>query len=181
MITFSSGLICLYDARNSFNYLGDVEKDAQRFSFASQNFIQARILEPKDSHRDPIYQRQQDIGPISLSGNPTMDLLNEHSGGNVLRTQVKVITSTSPNVLRLQVIEIKGNKIVTTPVVQYVIDDGKITGFDIHASKDYVIVTGNKGKAYIFRIETGELRGTIKIPLHAKGCSVDPSGLYFII
>ena len=72
-----------------------------------------------------------------------MDLLNEHSGGNVLRTQVKVITSTSPNVLRLQVIEIKGNKIVTTPVVQYVIVDGKITGFDIHASKDYVIITGN--------------------------------------
>lgn len=66
-------------------------------------------------------------------------------------------------------------------MVQYVIEEGRITGFDVHASGAYVVVTGNKGKAYIFRIETGELRGTIKLPLHAKGCCVDPSGLYFVV
>ena len=33
----------------------------------------------------------------------------------------------------------------------------------------------------MFRIDTGELRGTIKVPLHAKGCIVDPSGLYVLI
>lgn len=178
VITFSSGLICLYDVRNSYNYLGDIEKDAQRFSFASQNFVQARILEAKDQHRDPLLSRQQDIGP-SLAH--TLDALNEHSGTSVLKSQLKVITSTSPNCLRLQVIEVKGNKTITTPVVQYVIDEGRITGFDVHPSKDYLLVTSSKGKAYIFRIETGELRGTIKLPLHAQGCSIDPSGLYFLV
>jgi hypothetical protein len=54
LITFSSGLICIYDAKNSFNYLGDIEKDAQRFSYASQAFVQARILEPRGQHRDPL-------------------------------------------------------------------------------------------------------------------------------
>jgi hypothetical protein len=33
----------------------------------------------------------------------------------------------------------------------------------------------------MFRIDTGELRGTIKIPLHANGCLIDPSGLYVVI
>lgn len=57
LVTFASGLICLYDARNSYNYLGDVERDAQRFSFASQHFIQARLLEGREGHRDPLYSR----------------------------------------------------------------------------------------------------------------------------
>lgn len=33
----------------------------------------------------------------------------------------------------------------------------------------------------MFRIDTGELRGTITVPLHAENCHVDPSGLYVFI
>jgi hypothetical protein len=33
----------------------------------------------------------------------------------------------------------------------------------------------------VYRVDTGELRGTIKAPLHAKGCVIDPSGLYVLI
>lgn len=56
-----------------------------------------------------------------------------------------------------------------------------MTGFDIHPSKDYVLVTSSQGKIFMFRIDTGELRGTIKIPMHANGCLIDPSGLYVVI
>lgn len=66
-------------------------------------------------------------------------------------------------------------------LVQYFISEGRISGFDLHPSKDYLIVTSNRGKIYIYRIETGELRGTIQIPDHAQGCIVDPSGLYVVI
>ena len=65
--------------------------------------------------------------------------------------------------------------------MQYFVNDGKVTGYDIHPSKDYVLITTSKGKIYIFRIDTGELRGTIDIPLHARGCLIDPSGLYVVI
>ena len=34
---------------------------------------------------------------------------------------------------------------------------------------------------YVFRIDTGELRGTIDVPLHAQGCLIDPSGLYVVV
>lgn len=52
-------------------------------------------------------------------------------------------------------------------LVQYFIAEGRIAGFDIHPSKDYLLVTSNKGKVYVFRVETGELRGTICVPQHA--------------
>ena len=68
-----------------------------------------------------------------------------------------------------------------TPLTQFFIDSGKITGFDIHPSKDYILITSSKGKIYVFRIDTGELRGTIDIPLHAQDCVVDPSGLYVVV
>jgi len=64
---------------------------------------------------------------------------------------------------------------------QFIVNEGKVTGFDIHPSKDYVLVTSSQGKIFMFRIDTGELRGTIKIPLHANGCLIDPSGLYVVI
>lgn len=51
----------------------------------------------------------------------------------------------------------------------------------MHPSKDYILVTSNKGKIYVFRIDTGELRGTIKIPTNSSGCLIDPSGLYVLI
>ena len=56
-----------------------------------------------------------------------------------------------------------------------------MTGFDIHPSKDYLLVTSSKGRIYVFRIDTGELRGTVKIPLNASSCVIDPSGLYVIV
>ena len=54
-----------------------------------------------------------------------------------------------------------------TPMAQFFIDEGKISGFEIHPSKDYILVTSSRGKVYVFRIDTGELRGTIDVPLHA--------------
>ena len=33
----------------------------------------------------------------------------------------------------------------------------------------------------MFRLDTGELRGTIKTPSHARGCLIDPSGLYVLV
>ena len=61
------------------------------------------------------------------------------------------------------------------------ISEGKVTGFDLHPSGDYLLATSSKGRIYVFRIDTGELRGTIKIPLNASGCHTDPSGLYVIV
>lgn len=60
-------------------------------------------------------------------------------------------------------------------------DEGRISGFDIHPSGDYLLVTSTHGKIYVFRIDTGELRGTISVPMHSKDCLIDPSGLYVIV
>jgi WD40 repeat protein len=61
------------------------------------------------------------------------------------------------------------------------ISDGKVAAFDVHPNNDYLLVTSTKGRIYVFRIDTGELRGTIKIPLNSTGCTVDPSGLYVLV
>lgn len=77
--------------------------------------------------------------------------------------------------------EIKGAKLHKTPLTQFIIEEGRISGFDVHPSKDYVVITSNAGRVYVFRIDTGELRGSIVVPLHAKGCVIDPSGLYVVV
>lgn len=87
----------------------------------------------------------------------------------------------TPNQIQMQLVDVKGNKLTKSSLCQYVISEGKITGFDVHPSKDYLLITSSKGRIYVFRIDTGELRGTIKVPLNASGCQIDPSGLYVLV
>jgi WD40 repeat protein len=81
----------------------------------------------------------------------------------------------------MQLVDVKGSKLTRSPLCNYVISEGKVTGFALHPSGDYLLVTSSKGRIYVFRIDTGELRGTIRIPLNASGCETDPSGLYVIV
>ena len=64
-------------------------------------------------------------------------------------------------------IEITDGVMQKTKLNDFLIADGRVTGVDIHPSKDYLLITSNKGRIYLFRIDTGELRGCIQIPLHA--------------
>jgi WD40 repeat protein len=73
----------------------------------------------------------------------------------------RVVSTTSPNCVSVSQIDIKGSKMNKTPLSQFIIDEGKIAGFDVHPSKDYLLVTSTQGRIYVFRIDTGELRGTI--------------------
>lgn len=61
------------------------------------------------------------------------------------------------------------------------ISEGKVNGFDVHPSGDYILITSSKGRIFVFRVDTGELRGTIKVPMNCTGCLIDPSGLYVCI
>lgn len=36
-----------------------------------------------------------------------------------------------------------------------------MNGFDVHPSGDYILITSSKGRIFVFRVDTGELRGTI--------------------
>jgi hypothetical protein len=36
IVAFESGLICCYDVKNSYNFVGHIERDAQRFCYSSQ-------------------------------------------------------------------------------------------------------------------------------------------------
>ena len=112
-----------------------------------------------------------------------------NSYGNVMQnsnimgahgTSLKVLSLVSPNQVSLQLIDIKGSRLARSKLNQFVISEGKVTGFDIHPSNDYLLVTSSKGRIYVYRIDTGELRGTVKVPLNSSDCLVDPSGLYVL-
>jgi hypothetical protein len=54
-------------------------------------------------------------------------------------------------------------------------------GYDLHPSKEYILMLSDKGFVAIYKLQTGELRGKINVPACSRGLSVDPSGLYFVI
>lgn len=94
-------------------------------------------------------------------------LINHFKPVNQQETKFSVFSLRGPNCIKQQLVEVKDNRLGVTTLTQFFIDAGKISGFDIHPSKDYILITSTKGKIYVFRIDTGELRGTIDVPLHA--------------
>jgi WD40 repeat protein len=81
----------------------------------------------------------------------------------------------------MQLVDLKGSRLSNSGLCKYVVNEGKITGYALHPSGDYLLVTSSRGKIYVFRLDTGELRGTIKIPINASDCLIDPSGLYVVV
>lgn len=156
VVTFESGQIGLYDVKSSFSWLGNVETGSGQ-STHSHSLVVERQVNQVHSDVYATLQSQQ-VG-----------------------TSFKVFSMTAPNCIRAQLVDVKDARMTKSQLVQYFIAEGKITGFDLHPSKDYILITSNRGKVYLYRIETGELRGTISIPLHAQGCLVDPAGLYVVV
>ena len=94
-------------------------------------------------------------------------LINQFRPVTNLESKFSVFSLRGPNCVKQQLVEVKDNRLGLTPLTLFFIDDGKVSGFDIHPSMDYIMITSSKGKIYVFRIDTGELRGTIDVPLHA--------------
>ena len=208
VVTFSSGIVSLYDIRNSFNWIGDAaDSDFAKFNTQTaggslSNVVQTKVLETapqwagnqtanqlreRNQVTSRLTQPVQDEHPYSVSGsyftegNATRPMSTTSQHFSSYSSNLKVFCLQTPNQVTMQLVDIKGTKVTRSALCSYVISDGKVTGFDLHPSKDYLIVTSSKGRIYVFRIDTGELRGTIKVPLNASGCHVDPSGLYVLI
>lgn len=107
------------------------------------------------------HQRIQDEKPMYLTNE------NSYISNASYLSSFRILSTISPNSISLQNITIKGQKLQRTTQSLFTIDEGKVVGFDVHPSGDYLLVTSNQGRIYLYRIDTGELRGTIKIPLHA--------------
>jgi WD40 repeat protein len=152
-----------YDVRGGFTWLGDIEKAVPRIGQISTSTL-SKIIE-------------RNMSSDSYGGH----LINQFRPVTTLESKFSVFSLRGPNCVKQQLVEVKDNRLGLTPLTQFFIDDGKVSGFDIHPSNDYIMITSSKGKIYVFRIDTGELRGTIDVPLHAQGCLIDPSGLYVVV
>jgi len=84
VITFESGLISAYDVKASFTWLGDIEKDAQRFTYQALVTGSAKVLEkpPASDGR--------------LTGTGIAPFSNQSVG-----TQFRVFSVTAPNCVQL--------------------------------------------------------------------------------
>lgn len=125
------------------------------------------------------FPRIQDEKPIYM--NTSFDHSMNNTSSISFSSSFRVLITTASNCINLYQVHIKGNRLNKTVLQQFIIDEGKVSGFDVHPSGDYLLVTSTHGRIFLYRIDTGELRGTIKIPLHAKECLIDPSGLYVIV
>lgn len=75
----------------------------------------------------------------------------------------------------------KGNGVLSALALNMFTVEGLVFGFDMHPSKDYVLVLSSYGLVYIFKMQTTEIRARISVPPFSRILKVDKSGLYFAI
>ena len=98
--------------KNSFNLVGHIEKDAQRFCYSNQLQIQLKVIEDRKQHTQ--------YGDLMNSNS-----FDSYSGGfNVSNTlkvpafqsSFRVVSTTSPNCVSVTQIDIRGSKLHKTPL-----------------------------------------------------------------
>ncbi|EAR95021.3 hypothetical protein TTHERM_00518530 (macronuclear) [Tetrahymena thermophila SB210] len=96
--------------------------------------------------------------------------------------QFLVIATNTHNQMRLHSVQINVlDDSVTGMALMIYQTEGRITGCDIHPSREYILILDDIGFAYLYKIRSGELRGRIEVPQFSSNVSIDPSGLYFAI
>lgn len=96
-------------------------------------------------------------------------------------TTLQIISLGGPSKLvlsRVQLVEGESPKL--HHIMHYTAVEGRFTGYALHPSFDYIVGVTNQSRAYVFKLQNGECRGSIKLPYpDCLRCAVDPSGLYF--
>lgn len=90
---------------------------------------------------------------------------------------IKAATLKDACSIQLQVFEAIEGELERTHFNLFPIE-GKSTGFEIHSSGMFLLVTTNTGAVYIYNIDNSEIAGIIETDIGARGCILDPSGLY---
>lgn len=112
-------------------------------------------------------------GPQNISQHAGKHGHGYNSGHNF-----RIVSLHSPCSLRLQAFDAE----YRTKLFQCSYElDGVVAGFEIHPSNEYLIAISDQGFFYIFKLETGELRGKVPIMSDPLGIAIDPSGLYLAV
>ena len=159
LIVFADGACSVFDT--SLEYLASIEKpfkrDISSLSKETVVSLKARILDNSSVE-------------IAQSGRANQGLNNAHN--------FRIVTLHSPSSLRLQAFD--GEYKTKLFQCSYELE-GLVAGFEIHPSNEYLIAISDQGFFYIFKLETGELRGKVPIMSDPLGISIDPSGLYMAV
>lgn len=159
IITFVDGSCSVFDT--SLEFLASIERPFKRdvvsLSKETKESLKARILDSQNT--------------FSHQGSKVNQGYN--SGHNF-----RILSLHSPCSLRLQAFDAE----YRTKLFQCSYElDGAVAGYEIHPSKEYLIAISDQGFFYIFKIETGELRGKVPIMSDPLGVALDPSGLYLAV
>jgi len=98
-----------------------------------------RILE---NELIPSTLRIQDEHPLFMNTSSFDPDISGLTSGSY-QTSFRILSTVTPNSISLQSVQIKGQRVIKTPIQQFTVDEGKIVGFEIHPSHDYLLVTSN--------------------------------------
>ncbi|CAI2364164.1 unnamed protein product [Moneuplotes crassus] len=159
LLVFIDGSCSVFDT--ALEFLSSIEKpfkkDISSLSRETKISLKARILDNSSN-------------TMAQAGRMNQGLNNAHN--------FRIISLHSPSSLRLQSFDAE----YKTKLFQCSYElEGLVAGFEIHPSNEYLIALSDQGFFYIFKLETGELRGKVPTMSDPLGIAIDPSGLYLAL
>ena len=98
--------------KNSFNLIGHIERDAQRFCYSNQLQIQLKVIEDKKSAT----QYGDLINSSSFDSYSNGANVSHSLKVPAFQSSFRVVSTTSPNCVSVTQIDIRGSKLHKTPL-----------------------------------------------------------------
>ena len=184
LVVHDSGLINLYDARANFTFALQIENHLGNVQDKSSKYYNkmGRIVKDSSGMNSELVVNQtqfQSAGSLSMTHMTQNYPTSTKQPATQAESSMWVITTHNMTSMRLtNVYKGESNRLEKNCMLTYSISEGRISGAEVHPSSLYLVIFSDAGYMYVFRMQTGELRGKIRVPKMCWGCAIDPSGLY---
>lgn len=180
-VVLSTGEAFLADCGSGYDKLQTLETSFEDYTLKNSGLLKKIKLVQDELERSTLFEGLKTTGNLSTIGAERRSKrINYQKYYIKAENAFKALTSHNSNTLQLQQIYRDDLTISSSSKITYYVE-GKCTGFEIHPSNDYLLVTSNVGFLYTFKLVNGEIRLKISIPACASGLVLDPSGLYCVI
>ncbi len=182
-IAYCTGLVKLYDARASFEEVLQLEEPlrANGFSDRLSKLYYVGVILTRDPTAKQSMQTATD-SPLNLSRTVSKSAI-VHDSKLIQREEPAFYAVCTHNLstVRMHKIYVRDGRFIKDTLVDLPVTEGKIAGFDVHPSREYVTVLSDSGTIYVYQTHLAQLRGRLQVSRHAWGCRIDPSGLYVAV
>lgn len=162
-VVLTTGEVFLCDCSKNYQQVQNLEPALEDYSLKSWHMFKDLALIPDQLERSSLFEQISVPNASKIGSGERSGTINYKKFSIKQETAFKAITVSGSNTMHLLQVYKDDLTISKNVKLEYNVE-GKLAGFKVHSSNDYVLALSNTGLLYVFKIINGDVRLKINVP-----------------